>query len=89
MPPSCRSTTQNEAQALPEGPANPFSNAFIMAETDLLTTAVAQRDVCFATARCWRMKNPQRINPISGRPVAYKIMPGTSERPGGTLGGPF
>ena len=50
---------QVEAKALPEGLANPFSNAFIMAETDLLSTDAAQRDVKFETARCWMMKNPK------------------------------
>ncbi|GAX75117.1 hypothetical protein CEUSTIGMA_g2561.t1 [Chlamydomonas eustigma] len=68
--------SETEAVALPEGPQNPFSNAFIMADTDLLTTGTAQRDVNFATARSWRIKNPNVINPISGHPVAFKIMPG-------------
>lgn len=61
---------------LPEGPSNPYANAFVMHETDLLTTGEAQRDVNFATARCWTIKNPRVLNPVSGEPVAFKLLPG-------------
>lgn len=70
---------QVEAQPLPEGPSNPFCNAFVMQETELLTTGQAQRDVNFATARCWTIKNPGVLNPVSGEPVAFRLLPGPSE----------
>lgn len=65
-----------EAESLPEGPENPFGNAFHMKETDMTCTDMAQRNVNFATARAWKIKNPNRLNPITGEPVAFKIMPG-------------
>lgn len=70
---------QVEAQPLPEGPSNPFCNAFVMQETELLSTSQAQRDVNFATARCWTIKNPGVLNPVSGEPVAFRLLPGPSE----------
>ncbi len=51
-PPLSLFCSQVEARALPEGPSNPFHNAFIMHEEELLTTGQAQRDVNFGTARC-------------------------------------
>ncbi|PNH03386.1 Primary amine oxidase, partial [Tetrabaena socialis] len=67
-----------EAVALPPGPANPYANGFRMQETELVSTSQAQRVHNFATARFWSIKNPFSINPVSGRPVSYRLMPAAS-----------
>ncbi|KAG1658854.1 hypothetical protein FOA52_008811 [Chlamydomonas sp. UWO 241] len=69
-----------QARALPEGPSNPYGNAFIMAETQLTSTKQAVRDVDFGTTRFWSIKNPGVINRMSGKPVAYKLVPGPTPR---------
>ena len=57
---------QQEAEVLPPGPGNPFGNAFRFNETDLETESEAQRFCNPATARVWKIKNPQSIHPITG-----------------------
>lgn len=60
---------------MPQGPKNPHNNGFIAQETDLTTTTEAQRLVKPESARIWKIKNPAIKNPMSGSPVAYKLMP--------------
>lgn len=67
-----------EAVQLPPGPANPHDNGFRMVETELDRVGVAQRTHNFNTARHWTFKNPFSINPVSRRPVAYRLMPAAS-----------
>ncbi|KAJ9529491.1 hypothetical protein QJQ45_013830 [Haematococcus lacustris] len=66
------------ARPLPPGPGNPHANGFIMHERDLLDTDQAQCEADFGGARCWKMKNPSVINPVSGEPVAYRLLPGVT-----------
>ncbi|BDA50132.1 Primary amine oxidase [Coccomyxa sp. Obi] len=61
-------------EALPDGPENPYGNGFVAVETDLTSEAKAQRVCDPFKARLWKVKNPNSLNPITGKPVAYKIM---------------
>ncbi|KAG2422471.1 hypothetical protein HXX76_015995 [Chlamydomonas incerta] len=71
-----------EAVPLPpggEGPmANPHGNGFRMVETELTRVKAAARNHNFNTARHWSMKNPFSLNPISGCPVSYRLLPAAS-----------
>ncbi|HUA17682.1 MAG TPA: primary-amine oxidase [Bryobacteraceae bacterium] len=60
---------------VPTGPANPHGNAFVAEETLLGTEKEAQRRVNSATARFWRVVNPNKKNRL-GRPVGYRLVPG-------------
>ncbi len=60
---------------VPTGPDNPHGNAFRAEPTLLATESQAQRSVNGATARFWRIVNPQRTNWL-GQPVGYRLVPG-------------
>lgn len=60
---------------MPPGPTNPHLNGFTAIETDLTTTAAAQRTTAPERGRIWKIKNPAVLNPITRSPVAYKLMP--------------
>jgi primary-amine oxidase len=60
--------------AEPEGPENPWGNAFYETETTLKTELEACRRVNLESQRYWKVVNPNKINHI-GRPVGYKLMP--------------
>mmetsp|Transcript_71430 Transcript_71430/g.225594 ORF Transcript_71430/g.225594 Transcript_71430/m.225594 type:complete len:376 (+) Transcript_71430:194-1321(+) len=62
-------------EPLPEGPGNPFNNGLVAVKTTLARESEAQRDINTASARSWRIENKGSINPISSRPVAYKLVP--------------
>lgn len=66
---------QVDAVAMPPGPTNPHLNGFTAIETDLTTTAAAQRTTAPELGRIWKIKNPAVLNPITQQPVAYKLMP--------------
>ncbi|GBF99493.1 copper amine oxidase [Raphidocelis subcapitata] len=64
------------AQREPSHPGrNPAGNAFHETETELLTTSAAVRQPAAEAARVWRVKNPGRRHPVTGRPVAYHLYP--------------
>ncbi|KAK9822295.1 hypothetical protein WJX74_004226 [Apatococcus lobatus] len=44
-------------------------------ETDLTTEKMAQRITNAETARVWKIKNPARPSAITGRAIAYKLVP--------------
>lgn len=72
--------TQNSVEevnliAAEEGSHNPFGNAFRVESTLLHSERDAQRDA--AAARTWRIFNPLKSNTISGKKVAYKLVPYT------------
>eukprot|EP00884_Botryococcus_braunii_P003393 jgi/Botrbrau1/13054/Bobra.0187s0016.1 len=69
------SCEQVNVEALPEGPENPYGNAFKAVETDLLTETAAQRVADPQKARIWKIKNPATRHPATGSPVAYKLVP--------------
>lgn len=60
---------------VPMGTDNPYGNAFVAEETLLATEQQAQRRVNSASARFWRVVNPERKNRL-GRPVGYRLVPG-------------
>ena len=59
---------------VPVGPDNPYGNAWVAVATPLRTEAEAKRSVNTATARYWRVTNPNRRNEL-GAPVAYRLEP--------------
>ena len=69
------------AEPLPVGPANPYGNAFAVTETDLLSVHAAMRDPAPGKARAWKIKNPRAINPVTGKPTAFKLVPAAASAP--------
>ena len=67
-------------EALPEGPENPFGNAFEQIETPMALESEAQQLVDPLTGRYWKIANPSVTNAL-GRPVAYKLIPGSNILP--------
>jgi primary-amine oxidase len=63
-----------EAEIVPQGPDNPWGNAFRPRYTPLTHELAAQRDVDAATSRTWRVVNETSRNGI-GQPVGYKLVP--------------
>lgn len=61
--------------SLPRGKNNPHGNAFRAEATLLATEKAAQREVSGASARFWRVVNPESKNRL-GEPVAYRLIPG-------------
>jgi len=62
-----------EVKRLPRDAAvNPAGNAFASVETPLLSEAGAVRDA--APGRAWRISNASSRNPVTGAPVAYKLV---------------
>lgn len=66
--------------ALPSGESNPYGNAFRAEHTLLAKESEAQRSVSGATARYWRVVNPNKKNRI-GEPVGYRLIPGENAPP--------
>jgi primary-amine oxidase len=66
-----------EAERLPQGPDNPWSNAFRQKATRLDNESSAQRDTNAAVSRSWQITNPDVLN-AHGLPVAYKLLPSMS-----------
>ncbi|CAM9796367.1 unnamed protein product, partial [Ascophyllum nodosum] len=62
---------------LPDGPGNPAGNAFCARRTPLMSELQARRDAAPHAARSWVVQNNDSINPISGGPVGYKLLPQT------------
>jgi len=65
------------SEAVPLGPDNPFGTAWIARTTPLRTETEAQRTVNPASARFWRITNPNRLNEM-GDPVSYRLHPGAN-----------
>ena len=65
------------SEASPPGPENPYGNAWIAKPTPLRREAEAQRSLDLASARYWRITNPNRLNEL-GEPVAYRLEPGAN-----------
>ena len=64
----------------PAGPENPYRSGFTADVTPLMKESTAGRDTNPASARYWRIANPQRKN-FMGRPVAYRLCPGETTLP--------
>ena len=61
-------------EACEEGPENLAGNAFAAVETPLLTESAAQRVLNPASGRYFKVANPKSLHPVTGKPVAWKIM---------------
>jgi Cu2+-containing amine oxidase len=48
-------------------------------ETPLLSVHGAMRMAKPEAGRAWKIKNPAVVNPITGQPVSFKLIPQTSE----------
>jgi primary-amine oxidase len=53
---------------------NFYGNAFYNKRTKLATTGEAKTDYNGATSRTWEICNPNKLNPISKKPVSYKLV---------------
>ncbi|MGE5195080.1 MAG: primary-amine oxidase [Deltaproteobacteria bacterium] len=65
---------------LPRGSANPHGNAFRAEPTLLAKESQAKRSVSAASARFWRIVNPNKMNRL-GNPVGYRLIPGENSPP--------
>ena len=63
-----------EAERVPTGPDNPWSNAFRQQSTLLESELAAQRETNASTSRCWQVVNPSSTNSLD-QPVGYKLVP--------------
>ncbi|KAF5834276.1 copper amine oxidase [Dunaliella salina] len=70
--------TEVNCEPVPPGPKNPYANAFYAKEQPLLSVKEAQRDINPASNRVWKMTNPGCLNPITKKPVSYKLLPHAS-----------
>lgn len=73
-----------EMDAVPLGPGdhpNPHGHGFKAVETVLETELKAQRDAVPQLSRQWKIMNPRVLNPRSGKPVSWKLMPTTASPP--------
>lgn len=68
----CRPTQVN-VEALPEGPQNPYGNAFAAVETTFKTEKEAQRVTNPASARTWKVSNPNVLHPATGTPLFISL----------------
>ncbi|KAM0334154.1 hypothetical protein ACHAQA_001174 [Verticillium albo-atrum] len=55
-------------------PGNLYGNGFYCKKTPLLTAKQAATSYRHETSRSWDITNPNRLNPSSKKPVAYKIL---------------
>jgi primary-amine oxidase len=65
---------QVDAECMPAGPDNPWSNAFRARKTLVSRESEGVADVDVATSRSWRIVNESVRNGL-GQPVAYKLVP--------------
>ncbi len=68
------SVVECNTHAEPEGPANPYGNAFFEEETVLATELAACRRIEPTTQRYWKIINPNKRNHV-GRPTGYRLEP--------------
>jgi primary-amine oxidase len=81
------SVVECNTYAEPEGPGNPYGNAFYVEETVLETETAAARRVNQETERYWKIINPNARNHV-GRPTGYKLEPGSVLTPFVKTGSP-
>ncbi|KAK3303192.1 copper amine oxidase [Chaetomium strumarium] len=55
-------------------PENYYGNAFYNRRTKLATTAEAMTDYHGTTSRTWEIANTNKLNPLSRKPVSYKLV---------------
>src|SRR5207248_7136272 len=64
----------------PAGPANPHGNAIVMTETLFEREQDARRHLNLASARKWKIVNPDVRNAL-GQPTGYILVPGENAHP--------
>ncbi|KAK2598263.1 hypothetical protein N8I77_011687 [Diaporthe amygdali] len=68
---------------------NPHGNGFYCKKTPLRTALEGAADYCHETGRSWDIINPNSINTVAKKPVAYKILnnncPSILAKPGSTV----
>ena len=69
-----------DVEAEQPGQANPHANAFFARSTPLRTETEARDHLDVATARTWKVTNPNVRNRL-GEPVGYKFFPGDNAVP--------
>jgi primary-amine oxidase len=72
--------TVSEIDIVPEplSDKNPYGNAFGAQETVLMTEKDGVRSCDATKARTWKISNAEgQVNPITGQPTAYKLIPFT------------
>lgn len=74
------SLMEMNAQSVPDGPRNPFGNAWEAHETMLETEGAAQRDLNAATHRMWKVVNPS-VTTSLGRHPGFTLAPGQNAVP--------
>lgn len=74
------SVTEVEFTAPPTGPKNPHGNAIEIQERALASESEAQRELNLASARYWKVTNPNKLNQF-GNPTAYKLAPASNALP--------
>ena len=67
MSPRCVKLMQVDVKAVPRGPENPFGMAFKPVETLLKTESEAIRDCNAGAARAWKISNPSKKHPFTGK----------------------
>ncbi|MBV9230805.1 MAG: primary-amine oxidase, partial [Chloroflexi bacterium] len=75
------SVVEEHTEAVPLGPENPYGNAFYVQSRVLKTELEAQQTVDLASARTWKVINPNVLNPLTGEPVGYQLMAGNNVLP--------
>jgi len=75
------SVVEEHTESVPLGPENPFGNAFYVQSTVLKTELEAQQTVDLASARTWKVINPNVLNPLTSEPVGYQLMAGNNVLP--------
>ena len=53
---------------------NPYGNAFYAKKTKLETMSTGMSDYDGSTSRTWEMANTNKLNAVSKKPVAYKLV---------------
>ena len=69
------SVVETETISEPEGPENPYANAFYPVSRLFSTEREAARILDMKTQRTWKIINKHSLNLVN-QPVGYKIMPG-------------
>lgn len=69
------SVSEVDVVALPEGPSNPYHNAFDTVKTTFRSESEAKRLADPGASRTWLIENESKLN-ATGRPVAYQLIPG-------------
>jgi primary-amine oxidase len=69
------SVSEIDAEALPEGPLNPFHNAFQMVRKTIFSEKEGGRDLDFKRARKWKVYHSDKVNGLD-HPVGYALLSG-------------